>query len=203
MIEHTNRPSELLLFDFDVDELNYIAAGIVGTSHKPLPIIEIKSLDTLGYIRHNDDCAVIRLHSLFNVPWLPPELMLHVLVHEHIHRIVPGREVEPGVYKSHPPEFWEMERELSPNARTAWCWIRIEWEDLLIRDQKNECIWVKKRWKSILRQKRKWQVDFYAEAGLPPPPEVGISWNKAQRIAEPFDDNPFEDFPTQNRTVEL
>lgn len=193
---------ELLLFDFDMDQLNREAANIAGTSQLPLPTIEIKPIDYLGCILLNKGNPIIYLHSLINVPWLPEEVMLHILVHEHIHRIVPGREVEPGVYKSHPPEFWEMERELSPNARTAWCWIRMEWNDLLVRDPKMECIRVKKNWKSILKQKRATQIKLCKEAGMPPPPESGISWFEAQIRSTPADDNPFliasDAVPVQN-----
>jgi hypothetical protein len=47
------------------------------------------------------------------VPPLP--VFKHILIHEHIHMVVPPREVV-GKLRNHLPEFWEMEADSSAHV---------------------------------------------------------------------------------------
>ncbi len=147
--------SELPVFDFDVHELSAWAANLVGHPSSPETAVIITDRPTLAGIWARIDHPRIELHPLFNVEWLPIEVMRHVLIHEHIHRAIPPVEVEPGCFKHHPAEFWEMERRLSPLARGTWCWIHMEWGDVLRRDAKKECVWVKRHWRALQAERRK------------------------------------------------
>ena len=45
-----------------------------------------------------------------------------MLKHELLHLIVKPRFID-GKEKSHPPEFWEREKLISPEKNDAWVWI--------------------------------------------------------------------------------
>jgi hypothetical protein len=168
--------TELPFFDFDVYELNRWAAKVVGNDPDFEPNVVIVESRTLASIWAEASPPVIELHPLFNVEWLPIEVLKHVLIHEHIHKRIKPREVEPGKMVDHPPEFWELERELSPLRNAAWLWMYAEWGDILRRDAKHECTWVKRGWKERLHDRRDFLVKAYLREGLVPPPEEFTQW---------------------------
>lgn len=74
-----------------------------------------------------------------------------------------------------------MERQLSPHASATWCWMYMEWGDLLKRDEENECIWVKRGWKKSRSARRKFFEKLHRDAGVEPPPERFTTWEDALR----------------------
>ena len=90
--------------------------------------------------------GTIFLHDILNRPEVSPAVFEYILTHELIHLIVRGREVE-GKMTTHPPEFWEMERELVPNRDVAFSWLWLSFSRVLKRDKEHEGIRVKRRWK--------------------------------------------------------
>jgi predicted metal-dependent hydrolase len=66
--------------------------------------------------------AHIWLHDILNRPATPAQVFRHILIHELIHLTVEPREVDQKV-TDHPPEFWEIERRLSPERKQVWHWI--------------------------------------------------------------------------------
>lgn len=174
-----NATYELPFFSFDVHEINQWAASVVGHSEPFDPHVVIIDRPTLASIWTTIEQPRIELHPLFNVSWLPFEVMQHVLIHEHIHRAIRPREVEPGKLKAHPPEFWEMERRLSPHASAAWYWMFMEWGELLKRDEEHECIWVKRGWKKSRNDRRQFFEKLCRDAGVEPPPERFTTWEEA------------------------
>ncbi len=127
---------------------------------KPLPIF-IMERESLASIQTNCDPPQIQIHPLLNIEWLPIQVMRHILIHEYVHVIVPGITLEDGSYKSHPPEFWEMERNFSLESRRVWSWIYAHFYDILDRDNKAERTVVKRSW-------RKYQRDYRAQMELDP-----------------------------------
>lgn len=118
---------------------------------------------TLGFIRKfGDDRYAISLHSIFNHPDTPELVIRHVLIHELLHIEVPPRglregEVDPRISEkrtrrakkdlgliSHPTEFWEREKEISPDRKLAMGWILEAFSDRLEMHSEEECIKVKK-----------------------------------------------------------
>lgn len=152
---HSRHEPELPLLPFDLYELNTRTRRDLFPDLQGDGEIVIAACPTLASITLAEPTARIEIHSLFNLEWLPIRVMEHILIHEHIHRVIRPREVEPGVWKQHPPEFWEMEIALSPFRYAVWEWIRFEWEEVIRRDEKAECIWVKRGWRKRLADRRK------------------------------------------------
>ncbi|MCB0825774.1 MAG: hypothetical protein KDC26_06260 [Armatimonadetes bacterium] len=174
---------ELPCFEFNLDTLNEEACSLVGHGQQ-LPEVVIVDKQTLASITTDIEPSRIELHPIFNVPWLPEEVMRHVLIHEHIHLLIQPREVEDGVTKDHPPEFWDVERKLSPFARPAWYWMRQEWGDLLVRKEKEEKTIVKRIWKKRRRESLVFRTKMYLEAEVFPIPESTFSWQNALQAFE-------------------
>ena len=103
--------------------------------------------------------ATIFIHNLLNRPEVSPAIFGYILTHELIHLIVRGREVE-GKFTTHPPEFWEMERELVPNRDMAFSWLWLSFSTVLKRDKECDGIRVKRRWKRApeLIHVREWEA---------------------------------------------
>lgn len=152
---------------------------------KALPDLVICQRPTLAAIWTESAPQRIELHPLFNVEWLPEQVMWHVLVHEHIHRIVPPREID-GKKKSHPPEFWELERKLLAQRGVTWAWIYTEWGEHLERDEENECVWVKRGWKKQRFEKRMGFEELHRSFGVEPPPEHFTTWEEALEICRRY-----------------
>jgi len=94
--------------------------------------------------------ADICLHTLFNRPDVPLQVIEHILRHELLHIKVPPRMID-GKLVLHPPEYWEAESQLVPWKAASWAWIHTAFWDALKVDRKNECVWVKKTWKHLQR----------------------------------------------------
>lgn len=90
-----------------------------------------------------EEGPLIQISTLLNEPDTPYEVMEHIIIHELLHIEVPPREID-GKHVSHPPEFWERERALSPQAGKAMEWIFLRFFSDLKIDRKNECLFVKR-----------------------------------------------------------
>jgi hypothetical protein len=102
----------------------------------------------LGRVVHRGTGGEIAIfiHDLLNRTETPEAVFRHIIVHELIHLVVPGREVK-GKLKEHPPEFWEAERRLSPHSAEVWSWVQFHFSEVLREDRRNECIRVRRGWK--------------------------------------------------------
>ncbi len=159
---HLQNP-ELPIFPFDVYELDS------RVRYRHFPEIEseaaivIADRKTLAGTYLHESRRVINLHPILNAEWTPIEVIEHILIHEYLRHRIPVREVEPGVLKSHPPEFWQAERQLSPLRGPVWYWLEMSWVGTLRRDVKAECVWVKRCW----RREREAQRSRIAEGSSP------------------------------------
>ena len=120
----------------------------------------LQSMQTLAYIHREKGRKgnAIYIHSLFNRPDVPKQVIEHVLSHELLHLKIPSREIN-GELVQHPPEFWEAEQALVPWKAASWEWMFLAFWEFLKPDPDNECVWVKKSWKKL--QKRpypQWQM---------------------------------------------
>jgi hypothetical protein len=72
----------------------------------------------LGCISYDTQTApsLICLHEMLNSPDVPHQVFRHILIHELIHLIVAAREID-GKMTSHLLEFWELEKDFSPDRR--------------------------------------------------------------------------------------
>ena len=104
--------------------------------------------------------ASIYIHNILNRPEVSDAVFEYVLTHELIHLMVRGREVE-GKFTTHPPEFWEMERELVPNRDVAFSWLWRSFSPVLKRDKKREGIRVKRRWKRAPELIHVWEWEAF------------------------------------------
>jgi len=145
---------EFPLFSFDVVDLLERLLVEVGVADLGPVTLTMRPEATLAFIRPREDRrgGDIHVHSLLNRPDTPKQVIEHILRHELIHLLVPGREVD-GKHRSHPPEFWEHERRLVPWAALSWNWIAFALYEVIRRDEERECIEVKKGWRRRYRHR--------------------------------------------------
>lgn len=77
-----------------------------------------------------------------------------------------------------------MQRALSPDAAGASAWMWLEWFDVLKKD-KNGCIWVKRGWKKMRREKVESEARVYRDLGFEPPQHRFATWEDALRLLAP------------------
>jgi hypothetical protein len=92
----------------------------------------------------------IYIHPILNRSETPEYLFRHVFIHEMLHLTIPAREVD-GKQMDHPPEFWEAERDLSPERRLAWNWLWFNFRVFLVSNKREECTRVRRNWRESLR----------------------------------------------------
>jgi hypothetical protein len=96
--------------------------------------------------KYQPNHASIFVHEIINRVGTPELVIRHIMIHEIIHLLVPGRKYR-GEWTSHPPEFWDMERELSIESKLAWRWVWANFRTVLTEDKKKEEIRVSRSWK--------------------------------------------------------
>ncbi len=137
--------AEIPRFGFDLGDL--LAAKLkVLPDPKGRPVgVWVEPAATLAFIAPSDDRVDIVIHSLLNHEDTPMEVIEHILIHELIHLRVGSRMID-GKKVRHPPEFWTMERQVSPNAEMAMAWVFRAFPSVLRHDKEEEKIWVKGNW---------------------------------------------------------
>jgi len=119
----------------------------------PIGFFEQKELAaiTLGDHRFQG----IGLHVLLNSLQTPLLLFKYIFTHELLHTVVPAREIK-GKRVSHPPEFFEQEKMVTPAEERydAWLWLWINFGGYLKRDKQREGMLIRRGWRSLLRHDR-------------------------------------------------
>jgi hypothetical protein len=140
--------------------LNFQLNGLVAEVRRDFPKLASRRIEvwlqtqsTLACIVDEGESACIRLHSVLNHPETPRRVIAFILCHELIHLLVLPRDVD-GKCKSHPPKFWEAERERFPNRAVAWGWILMVLGSCLRIDRQKECTFVKRNWKCLMDRRR-------------------------------------------------
>lgn len=146
-------PPELPLAAFDCHEL----LEEVRRRHFPGLAVPVElwfvRMPTLANVSRYGDKAVIQIHSLVNHHGTPREVLQFVLKHEMLHLAVPQREID-GRTVSHPPEFWEREREIAPEAGRVWGWLWVHFGHCFLRDKAAEKIYIRPAWRDCWAKQR-------------------------------------------------
>ncbi|MDA9771658.1 hypothetical protein N9D02_11540 [Emcibacteraceae bacterium] len=108
--------------------------------------VNMKPLACIVQFGKRPDNKTIFIHEILNRIETPLLVLEHIITHEFIHILIKEREIN-GKLSSHPPEFWEEEKKLSPNRQLAWNWIFANFLGIIINDKKNEETKVHRLWK--------------------------------------------------------
>jgi len=114
---------------------------------------------TLAFI--NKPYRIIYLHDLLNHPQTPLDVFKFIFTHELVHMIVPHENID-GKEVSHPPKFWDLMKERSPEKDGSWVWISLTFMWCVKIDYKKECVFVKKNWKKFMTDDRQ-PISFFLD----------------------------------------
>ena len=149
--------------------LDHVRTGFPALAGKPVEVW-LQSQATLACVADEGASACIHLHSVLNHPQTPAGVIAFILGHEMLHLLIPPRDVD-GERKSHPPEFWETERQMFPEGGIAWAWLIVVLGGCLKRDKRRECTLVKRNWKRQMDNERptlEWLAAFRGSRPLAP-----------------------------------
>lgn len=143
---------ELPIFDFSLPTLlGKVRGDFPGLVSKRVTVW-LRIQPTLATVHLDGDEVVIDLHAVLNHAQTPEQVIGFILRHELLHMIIPTREVD-GHVTSHPPEFWDVERNF-PDRVPALNWFFVSLGSCLRRDKKLECIFVTRKWKKCMDAER-------------------------------------------------
>ncbi len=131
------KQAELSMLAFSADEL---LADISAAGSSNFRVVwSFAFIDSLAFIEDDPESrtARITLHSVLNHPSTPLQVIAGIFKHEVLHLTVRPREID-GKLITHPPEFWEKERELIPEMSEVWFWLWISFHSAMKRDEKRE-----------------------------------------------------------------
>jgi hypothetical protein len=112
----------------------------------------IKDCPLASIFQEEKDCSIY-IHTVINSPRTPPEVLSFIFKHELLHLKIPARPIK-GSMTSHPPEFWQKEREISPERIKAWAWLWINLRPCLELRTKLERIDVRSNWRDIWNKEK-------------------------------------------------
>ena len=152
-LDRLRRQRPYLSFAGDLDRLLVAAVNDVFPALNQPPewfFVQISFLACISRKSKNEG-ATIFLHPLLNRAETPTWIFQHIFVHELLHLIIPPREVD-GRIKTHPAEFWEAEKLLSPDCDKVSDWLWWNYGNLLNNDRKNDCIRVRRGWQKRMHE---------------------------------------------------
>ncbi len=120
-----------------------------------LPRVDFLCQKTLANIvvMDNDISSVsINIHQVLNWHTLPRAVLVYIFHHELLHLIVPPREVD-GKLKSHPPEFFKLERDSYLDAGILSRYLQESLFGMVRSDAKHEQINVLPQWKKCTAER--------------------------------------------------
>ncbi|MBE3604876.1 hypothetical protein IMX07_14740 [bacterium] len=65
----------------------------------------------------------VQIHNVLNATDVPEDVFVTIIIHEMLHLEIPAVKDKKGKWNSHPDEFWEAERNRSPNREASWDWL--------------------------------------------------------------------------------
>jgi len=119
---------------------------------KPVTICFVKQ-ETLANIIYTPSEDQIRIHALMNHKDTPSEVIAFIIKHELLHIRIRPIEIKEKMI-SHPPEFWEAEKQIAPERELIWSWVWVLFYGCLKRNKEEEKILVKKNWKKYMMFER-------------------------------------------------
>jgi hypothetical protein len=67
----------------------------------------------------------IQIHNILNAVDVPEDVFVTIIFHEMLHLEIPPARTRSGKWNTHPAEFWEAERQRSPNYDASWDWLHM------------------------------------------------------------------------------
>jgi hypothetical protein len=67
----------------------------------------------------------IEIHNVLNATDVPDHVFVMIVFHEMLHLEIPSVRTRSGKWNMHPREFWEAERQRSPNYDQSWDWLQM------------------------------------------------------------------------------
>jgi hypothetical protein len=161
--------SEIPIVPFDVDQILHDLLAGEFRDLTVRPIWQFAEEDTLAFIRPDyPNGPLIVFHSILNNLGTPYEVIKFILKHELLHLRIRPREID-GKLVSHPPEFFEVEKQIAPELLDYWQWMMINFYPALKRNEKKE------QTKVLPRIARRYRKDTFC------------SFEESRRICAPKD----------------
>jgi predicted metal-dependent hydrolase len=66
----------------------------------------------------------IQIRNVLNAADVPEAVFVMIVFHEILHLEIPPVRNQRGKWNIHPEEFWEAERQRSPNYSASWEWLQ-------------------------------------------------------------------------------
>ena len=143
---------ELSFLGFDIGQtLARSRILFPGLASKRIEVC-LQTQSTLACVNETGS-ACIRLHTVLNHPGTPERVIAFIIGHELLHLQMPSRNVG-GVRITHPPEFWETEREMFPDRIMAWNWILLVLGRCLKSDSLQQGTFVTPSWRRLINLER-------------------------------------------------
>ena len=143
---------KLPFFAFNIySVLRRVQKRFPSLAEKCVPVW-IMNQPTLACIE-NGQSTSISLHPILNHPQTPELIIEYILTHELLHLVVGPRKID-GIFKQHPPEFYDAEKRIFPESGQAWAWLTLVFGNCLKKDSKKECVFVKMWWRRLMNLDR-------------------------------------------------
>jgi hypothetical protein len=107
---------------------------------------------TLACISHPS--RRIQIHNVLNAADVPEDIFVMIVFHEMLHLEIPPVRTRRGKWNMHPQEFWEAERQRSPNYDSSWEWLQMNVQ--LRRRPRLQCTDVVPGMTRLTPQQRAW-----------------------------------------------
>ena len=111
----------------------------------------------------------IQINQILNQPIVPTTVFLYIIIHEMIHTFVASEEKD-GKRITHPPRFWEIQKEACPEAKASESWLYSIFYRFLCNDKECQCLWVSKKWRRAFpttprtsMKEKLWKLSFERE----------------------------------------
>lgn len=104
----------------------------------------------------------VQIHNVLNATDVPEDVFVTIIIHEMLHLEIPAVKDEKGKWNSHPDEFWEAERNRSPNREALWDWLH---KNLYLeRRPRLQCTDVKPATIRLTPEQRAWAREHHGVA---------------------------------------
>jgi hypothetical protein len=121
----------------------------------------------------------IQIHNVLNAPDVPDYVFDMIVFHEMLHLEIPSVRNRSGEWNTHPPEFWEAERQRSPKYDTSWEWLRT---NVPLRSRPRlQCTDVVPGITRLTRQQRAWARERF---GVELPRVIRLDEPSSRRISD-------------------
>lgn len=104
----------------------------------------------------------IQIHNVLNATDVPEDVFVTIVFHEMLHLEIPPGRTRSAKLNIHPEEFWEAERQRSPNYEASWEWLHMNLP--LRRRPRLECTDVVPAVTRLTPEQRAWALEHFGVA---------------------------------------